>query len=338
MTSLPENMRALELTAYDGKTDSLHLTVRPVPKLQRDQVLVRIAAAPLNPSDLMFLQGRYGSRGALPRIPGFEASGVVVASGGGLGRALIGRRVACGAANGRDGTWAEFTATNWNRCVPLLGNVSLEQGAVLLVNPLSAFSIIQMARHRKQRALALTAAASQLGRMINNLARRYGMDVVNIVRRQEQVDLLKSQGATYVLKSGDSDFANALEDLCRDLRVRVAFDAVGGELTGTVLNAMPTGSCLFLFGDLEQQACRINPRNFIFEDKRIDGFWLANWFPAHNLIYQFTTAFRAQRLLDRELKTEIRERIPLEQAARAMKQYTSRMTEGKILLLPNTNG
>ncbi len=89
-------MRAVQLTAYDGKAESLTVVERPVPHPGRGQVLARISAAPINPSDLTFLRGLYGFMKKLPVVPGFEGSGTVVAAGGGLmARAGVGRRVAC---------------------------------------------------------------------------------------------------------------------------------------------------------------------------------------------------------------------------------------------------
>src|SRR3712207_2017301 len=92
--STPQTMRALELRSHEGGEGSLAVVEKPVPAPGAGEVLVRIAAAPVNPSDLMFLRGLYGVKKRLPVVPGFEASGRVVAAGGGLlARYLAGRRV-----------------------------------------------------------------------------------------------------------------------------------------------------------------------------------------------------------------------------------------------------
>src|SRR5687768_6596982 len=96
MAALPETMRAVQLLAYDGRPESLAATRIPVPRPGPGQVLVRVAASPINPSDVAFIRGLYGFKKPLPTIPGFEGSGTVVESGGGvMGRWLKGRRVAC---------------------------------------------------------------------------------------------------------------------------------------------------------------------------------------------------------------------------------------------------
>src|SRR3954451_24558042 len=110
---IPETMRAVVLNEYrEDVTDAIRglaVLERPVPTPGRGQVLVKIAAAPCNPSDLLLLQGRYGMLKKPPTVPGWEGTGTVVATGGGfLARWLRGKRVACALRRDRDGTWAEY--------------------------------------------------------------------------------------------------------------------------------------------------------------------------------------------------------------------------------------
>src|SRR4051794_32283724 len=114
---VPDKMRALVLGEYrediSAAIGGLEVLERPVPKPRRGQVLVRIAAAPCNPSDLLLLQGKYGTLKTLPTVPGWEGAGTVVASGGGLfARWLLGKRVACALMDDRGGTWAEYFVAN----------------------------------------------------------------------------------------------------------------------------------------------------------------------------------------------------------------------------------
>src|SRR5262249_10571172 len=154
------------------------------------EVLVHMAAAPINPSDLMFINGMYGVKKPLPAIPGLEGSGTVVAFGGGLmARFLVGKRVACHAAapSVAGGTWSEYLATPAQFCVPLRKQVDLEQGATMLVNPLTAWALVNEARRGEDKAIVQTAAASAVGRMIWRLAKKSSVLVINVVRRKEQV-------------------------------------------------------------------------------------------------------------------------------------------------------
>jgi NADPH:quinone reductase-like Zn-dependent oxidoreductase len=330
--TLPPAMRALELRAYDGAPSSLRLTEKPVPRPERGQVVVRIAASPVNPSDLLFLRGLYGIKKPLPVVPGFEASGVVVAAGPGLAaRALLGRRVACAATSDDDGTWAEYMRTSVSLCLPLLPGVDLH-AASAFANPLTVHALLSLAKGHK--AAIQSAAASALGRMLVRVARKRRLPMVHVVRRPEQVELLRSMGATEVLDSSDPEFDARLKQTAKRLGATIAFDAVAGELSGRVLHAMPRGSRLVVYGALSEKACAIPPGDFIFRDKTIEGFWLSTWLRKNPVYDTLRAGVAVQRGLSDEFRTEVRARLPLEAAGEGLAEYASSMTTGKILFIP----
>lgn len=322
---LPERMRAVQLD--DGR-----LAVRqiPVPRPAPGQVLIRTAAAPINPSDLRFLSGSGGATS--PAVPGLEGSGTVVASGGGLlPRILVGRRVAF--ASGQGGTWAEYAVAPVMRCIPLRKNVSLAQGASLIVNPLTAVAFFDMIRRGRHPAIVNNAAASALGRMIIRLGRHSGVKVINIVRRREQADLLRALGAEYVLDSSDDEFASALRECAHRLKATLAFDAVGGSQTRLIVDALPPGSTIVAYAALAGEPSVFNPRTIAGEDKRIVGFYLAHWMTRRGLVAMLRDIWRVQGLLGADLQTTIRGRFPLSAAQAALESYRSNMTAGKVLLV-----
>ena len=332
---LPTTMRALELQNYQGWRSGLRLVEKPAPRTKPGQVLVKIAAAPVNPADLAFVSGRYGVRRSLPTVPGWEGSGRVVATGGGLmARFLLGRRVACAAGDGGDGTWAEYMATSPLRCIPLRQQVTTEQGATLLVNPLSAWAMVELIRWEGHRAMVQTAAAGALGRMLYRLSRRFGLPSINIVRRPEQVELLRSMGVEYVLNSQEPDFDECLAQLCEQLKVTVALDAVAGEMTNRLLQAMPRQAQVMVYGALSNQPSQVNAGQLIFKQQRVRGFWLSAWKPRLGILGMLYAGWQIQRLLGDELKTEVQARVPLAEAVQGIDSYLNDMTGGKILLIP----
>jgi len=330
----PDRMKAVVLDSYTG-AQALRLEERPVPKPGQDQVLVKVAASPINPSDLSFIHGLYGFQKPLPVVPGMEGSGTVVAAGSGLmARYLQGKRVACVSQSRGDGVWAEYALIASNSVLPLDSSVSLEQGAMSVVNPLTAVALLTIAEQGGHKAIVNTAAAGALGQMINRLGLSQGIRVINIVRREAQVDLLKQQGATDVLNSSSSDFAQQLRDLCHQYRVRLAFDAISGPMTVQLLDAMPPHSRVTIYGGFSLEAAPVWPGQVIFEDKAVDGFWLSAWMGEHNLLQNLLIWRRAQKLLPTVLRSEIRARYPLEAAAKALADYQDTMTGGKVLLVP----
>jgi NADPH:quinone reductase-like Zn-dependent oxidoreductase len=301
-------------------------------------VLVKVAAAPCNPSDLLLLQGKYGALKTLPTVPGWEGAGTVVASGGGwLAGWLRGKRVAFGLQGDRDGSWAEYAVANATECIPLKRQLGIEQAASLIVNPLTAMGLLDTARRRGHPAAVHTAGASQLGRMLIVMAAEVNYPLINIVRRDAQVDLLRSLGAAHVLNSSDEDFVEQLQATCARLGATCAFEAVAGDMTGTVLNNMPPGSTVYVYGALSEDACsNIDPIGLIFRDKSVRGFYLSDWLRRRGSLGILRAAGRVQRMLiDGRIQTRLQRKIALDNAREGLKQYVDHMTDGKVLIMPH---
>ena len=333
---IPDQMTAVVLDSYAG-SDVLRVEQRPVPKPGKDEVLVRVAASPINPSDLALLNGEYGFKNPPPVVPGGEGSGTVVAVGPGpMGRYFLGKRVACLNQGTGSGMWADYVVTTAKGgALPLHESVSMEQGAMSIINPLTASAFLAIAKKGGHNAIVLTAAASALGQMVNRLGRSEGVQVINIVRREPQVDLLKEQGATVVLNSSEADFDQQLKEVCHQADAHLAFDAVAGSMTRQLLDALPPDSKVTVYSCLSFKAPQVGPDHLIFEDKAIDGFWLGPWINNMNLIQILMLWRRAQKLMGDELRSEVRARYPFQEAKQAVQDYLGQMTGGKILLTPN---
>lgn len=341
---IPTKMNALVLDTYpndlETAIENLQVAQRPLPQLKAHQVLVKIAAAPCNPSDLMFLTNKYGVTKPLPAVPGWEGAGTVVAAGSPLGRWLVGRRVAVGGQDvNRDGTWAEYYVTSAFGCVPLQDGVDWAQGATLLINPLTAAGLLDTAKQQGHHAVVQNAAASQVGRLVIKLAQDTKTPLVNIVRRQEQVELLQTMGAEHVLNSNDEDFVEQLRDHCYRLKITAAFDAIAGAATGELLDAMPSGGTAFVYGALSNQGCSaIDPVGVIFRGKRIEGFYLGKWMQGTAIVRALRATNKIQKWMAAgEFQTIIQRRASLSEASAALLHYVDHMTDGKILVQPADN-
>jgi len=338
---IPSKMRAIQLEKHEEDPSkaisSLSVVTKSVPKPKHGQVLVKIEAAPCNPSDLLFLQGKYGITKTLPSVPGWEGAGTVVASGGGLkGMWLKGQRVACGGQSDRDGTWAEYYIADAGSCVPLRSSMSFEEGATLLINPLTAFGLVQDAKDGEHSAIIQTAAASQVGRMVIKLAEEVGVPTINIVRREELVDELKEEGAKVVLNSESEDFIERLTEEAQSRNATIAFEAVAGEMTSTILNAMPPNSTVVVYGSLSEKPCnKISPIELIFGEKNVKGFWLTGWFKRNGFWRAYKAIRHVQKLIvTRKFETHVQRRCNFDDFKEGLIEYHKNMSAGKVLLEP----
>ncbi len=330
---IPETMTSVVLNSYSG-ADALSIEQRPVPKPGKNEVLVKVAFAPINPSDLATLTGYYGFKNPTPIVPGGEGSGEVVAAGPGvMASYFLGKNVACTGWGTGGGVWSEYVVKSVKGGVLSLNkSVSLEQGAMSFINPLTASAFIDISKKGEHKAILLTAAASSLGQKVNRLGRSEGIQIINVVRRDAQVNLLKAQGADLVLNSTDEEFEQQLHDVCHQTNTHLAFDAVAGPLTGQLLKAMPQNSRVVVFSALSKQAIQVSPGILIFENKRIDNFWLGPWISQQSLLKTMMMWKRTQKQMSNHLKSEIRKIYPIQEVKEAIQDYKGQMTGGKILL------
>jgi NADPH:quinone reductase-like Zn-dependent oxidoreductase len=226
---------------------------------------------------------------------------------------------------------------NASECIPLKRRLPTALAACLIVNPLTAIGLLDTARHGKHKAAIHTAGASQLGRMLLALAKQVNYPMIHVVRRDAQVELLRSLGAEYVLDSSDPRFPDRLEAECEKLNATIAFEAVAGSMTGTVANAMPPDSTVYVYGDLSEEPCgNINAIEVIFRGKEIRGFFLGQWIDRQGVLGTYRAARRAQQMLiDGVITTQIQRRLSLDEATEGLQQYVDHMTEGKVLIVPH---
>jgi NADPH:quinone reductase-like Zn-dependent oxidoreductase len=305
-----------------------------VPRPGRGEVLIKIDSSPVNPSDLALIAGGYLERN-YPFTPGLEGSGTVVQSGGGILPGLrMGKRVACSPHSGGDGTWAEYLLTSVMSCAPLPQNISLEQGSMMLINPMTAMAFIHLARKGKHRAMVNNASASSLGKMLIRMCHREGIPLINIVRKEEQVETLLGLGATHILNSRSSTFESGLKQLAEQLGATLFLDAVTGTQSSILLRAAPAGSTLLIYARLSGEDMAIDPVDLIRDNKELLGFQLGNWLQKQSLPFKLRFLSRVKKHLAMELSSQIRHTLPLEQVEEALADYRKNMSEGKIILKP----
>ncbi|HEU0034846.1 MAG TPA: zinc-binding dehydrogenase [Kofleriaceae bacterium] len=332
--TLPASHRGLALAP--GAAGGVELVERPLPTPARGQVLVRMHATPINPNDLMFLDGTYEVKKPAGTIAGFEGSGTVVATGGGMiARYLLGRDVACAAGDG-DGTWAEYACIDAMRCAPLRKGTDPTQGAMLLTNPLTATVLLATARRAGHRAFVQNAAAGALGKMLVRLCARERLPLVNVVRRPEQAQALHALGAEHVVIVRGRDDLEPLRALCNKLGVRFAFDAIAGDATGLLADAIGIDGQILVYGMLSGAPASIDANALVFKRLRVEGFTMYAWLEHTSRLGQLRTLLAAQRRLADDLRSEVRGTYPLAQFGDALARAKESASEGKVLFAPRS--
>ena len=364
------------LVKPDGELQISLLSVA-TPDPAPDEVLVRIDATPINPSDIGLLFGaadistaKVSGTPASPvitaQVParlmksmagrlgqslpvGNEGAGLVVAAGtSAAAQALLGKTVAViGGA-----MYAQYRSIKAEQCLLLPEGTTAAEGASCFVNPLTSLGMVETMRREGHKALVHTAAASNLGQMLNKICSKDRIDLVNIVRKPEQAAILKGIGAKYVCDTSSPTFMEDLTQALVDTGATIAFDAIGGgKLAGQILGCMEaalnrsakeysrygssTHKQIYLYGSLDTSPTEFN-RNFGM------AWGISGW-----LLFPFLQrigASAAQALRQRvaaELKTTFAsaysKEISLAEALQpeAIAAYAQRATGSKYLINPN---
>ena len=344
MSDLPKTMLAVlqKGDGYSGRSEGPHIadaaeyleaTEIPVPTPGAGQVLIKLRMSSVNPSDLHFIKGEYGQPRVKGTPAGFEGCGDVVATGAGA-EGLMGQRVAFVVAMGGSGAWAEYALTDAINCVPLRPDLRDEDGAAQIVNPMTAMAMVDIARQEGE-AFVVSAASSQLGKLMVSLGRDLGLKPIALVRREDAVAILKEKGAEEVLVTSDPEMAAKFAGISKALKPRVFLDAVSNQLSEQVFAAMPNGARWVSYGKLDPELPQLTQMGqLIFMGKRIEGFWLTSWMRTTPPQDQMRVIGEVQaRFADGRWTTDVSARVALgdvvSQLAEALKN-----TDGKVMISP----
>jgi NADPH:quinone reductase-like Zn-dependent oxidoreductase len=263
---MADGQTGLQLRSLIKKSGELEISLQnvPTPEPGPDEVVVRVEATPINPSDIGLLIGTAdistvkasGSKDApviTAKVPdtamkamtarldesmpvGNEGAGRVVKTGSSdAAKALMGKTVSMiGGA-----MYAQYRCLRVSECQPLPDGTTAAEGASWFVNPLTALGMTETMRREGHKALVHTAAASNLGQMLNKICIKDGIPLVNVVRNEEQADILRKIGARHVVDSKSPSFMDDLTNALADTGATIAFDAIGGgRLASQILTAM----------------------------------------------------------------------------------------------------
>ena len=304
---------------------ALALVQRPSPEPGPGEVRLRLLARPINPADLLLLDGRHLARPALPAAIGIEGAAVVDAQGPGA-TLSVGTLVAVPAG----GTWREQLVCAETQLLPLPPDVPVEQAAMLAVNPFTALGLLRGLAPGS--VVGLNAASSSLGRLLLVLGRRLGLRLVALVRSLHMQQELLDLGAEAVLKDG--------EDLAAQWRLlglpplQRALDAVAGDASARLFAQVAEGGELVVYGLLASERVQLPAAELVFRDVRVRGFSRLRVLQALPAAERLAMTEELVALLrDGVMTSTVAARYPLAAVVEAIEAHQRPGRRGKILLL-----
>jgi NADPH:quinone reductase-like Zn-dependent oxidoreductase len=304
----------------------LYLKESEMPQAKAHEVLIRVTARNINPSDIMFVRGMYGITPKLPSSAGFEACGVVE-KGDEPGKVPAGTRVMFTAI----GTWKEYVCVPAALVIPVPAQMPDEVACQAFVNPMTAYGMIEDSGLKAGQWLLLTAGASAFGKFAIQMAK--GIRVAATVRHESQKQVLLDLGAELVINTATEKLGKVIFEKT-EVGVDVVFDAVGGELGVKALSCLKQKGRMMVFGALSLENLSINSGLLIFKNLRIDGFWLSTWIeelPAEQRMKAFQRVFGF--LMQDTSKVDVAATYPLSEFKAALDAYEQAGRNGKILLV-----
>lgn len=306
----------------------LQLMDSPMPTPKPHEVLIKVKARNINPSDIMFVRGMYGITPKLPSSAGFEASGVVE-QGDEAGKVKAGTRVMFTAI----GTWREYVCVPAALVIPVPPQMPDEVACQAFVNPMTAYGMIEQSGLKAGEWLMITAGASAFGKFAIQMAKAKGIKVAATVRHDAQKEVLEKLGADLVVNTESEKLQKVVPEKTEG-GVQVIFDAVGGMLGAKALACLRPKGKMMVFGALALENMPINSGLLIFKNLSIEGFWLSTWveeLAPDARMKAFQTVFGF--LMNENSQVDIEAKFPLSDFKSAIEAYEKPGRNGKILLI-----
>ena len=324
-------MRQLQFIAHGEPSDVIQLNTIPEPALGQEDVLISMEAAPLDPSDFLFVRGMYGVRPSFPSSVGAEGVGRVAKIGSKVDAALQGRRVLI-LPTYEQGTWADQVVTPVRNLVPMSDEADPLQLSMIGINPVTAYLLLnRYVSLMPGDWIGQTAANSAMGQYIIALAKLAGVKTLNVVRREEAAEQVRQWGGDRVVLQGDN-LHKDIEEALGGKKLSLVLDTVGGTPVGEVARSLKAGASVVVYALQSGQLPIISPKDLIYRGLSLHGFWLINWIrKAPRAEIQEIYQKLGDLVADGSLSAVVEHVYPLEQFKEAIQQSLKSNRSGKIL-------
>ena len=269
-------MRQLQLVAHGEPTDVIELNTVSEPVLGEEEVLVSMEAAPINPSDFLYVRGLYGVRPAFPSSVGAEGVGRVAKIGSKVDVALQGKRVLI-LPTYEQGTWADQVVAPVRNIVPMSDEADPLQLSMIGINPVTAYLLLnRYVSLMPGDWIGQTAANSAMGQYIIALAKLAGVKTLNVVRREEAAEQVRHWGGDRVVLQGD-DLHKDIEEALDGKKLSLVLDTVGGTPVGELAKSLKTAGSIVVYAMQSGQFPAMLAQRLYLSCLSLHGFWLINW-------------------------------------------------------------
>jgi mitochondrial enoyl-[acyl-carrier protein] reductase / trans-2-enoyl-CoA reductase len=301
--------------------------------LNKGEARVAVLATPIHPSNLLKISGQYGIAPQLPEIPGTEGVGRVTEVAPDVEDLEVGQTVFLAGYS----TWQEEVTGPASSFIPLPEGSDIQQLSMLMINPITALRLLDgFAALQEGDWVVQNAANSAVGGYLIQLAKKRGIQTINIVRRESAVQALTDLGADKVILDGP-DLAEQITQSAGGAPVSLAIDAVGGESFTKMVTSLSYGGTIVCYGLLSMKAPTLPSSAVIFNEITVRGFWLAKWFKLASATEKQKTFAQVIGLVaSGDLKTKISQTFSLDDIEEAVIAAAEGGRDGKVLLLPNT--
>lgn len=296
------------------------------------QVLVDVAAAPINPAEVLIMKGEYASTPELPAPLGIEGAGVVASVGAGVSGLVSGDKVMImPRAN-----WAQQVLVSAEEVIKLPAGIDLRQASMLKVNPATAFLMLTTYVDLSPGDwVAQNSANSAVGTSLIRIARQRGLKTVNIVRREEAAAYCRSIGGDVAVVDGD-DVASRVAEATGGAPIKLGIDAVAGEAVIRLAACLADGGTVVNYGMLSGKPCMMTTDQTVFQSKSLTGFWLAKVLGGMNKAGKDALYAQLAPLVeDGTISVPVEAAYPIEQVQDAVAHACREGRDGKVLVLPN---
>jgi NADPH:quinone reductase-like Zn-dependent oxidoreductase len=324
-------MRQLQLVAHGEPSEVIELKMVSEAALGQDGVLISMEAAPINPSDFLFVRGTYGIRPAFPSPVGAEGVGRVAKIGSKVDVALRGKRVLI-LPTYEQGTWANEVVVPVRNIVRMSDEADPLQLSMIGINPATAYLLLnRYVSLMPGDWIGQTAANSAMGQYIIALAKLAGVKTLNVVRREEAAGQVRQWGGDRVVLQGENLRKN-IEEALDGKKLSLALDTVGGTPVGELAKSLKPGGSIVVYALQSGQFPAMPPKEFIYRGLSLHGFWLINWIrnaPRAEIeeIYEKLGYLVA----DGSLSATVEHVYPIDQFKEAFKQSLKSNRGGKVL-------